>query len=495
MPSRNSTIVLTGLGVGLLALLAGCPRPNSADKDAAARLPLAGVKLRLLVVDDPALARAAGKLQGEWRAQTGATLEVAETTESELLARNASKADAAICPSYLLGTLAEQAALAEIPESLRADEQENWSEIFELPRCHEAAWGQAILAVPFGSPVLVCYYRADLLKQLGREPPRTWTEYHELAKLLADPAKLGQAAPPADAPWFGTMEPLGPGWGGLVLLARASSYVKHPHNYSTWFNMKNMEPLVDSPPMIHALTQLADTATKHGSPDQLDADPDKTRAAIWQGTCGMALSWPTAACSVGGENGDAGRRPAIGVAELPGSRKHYNIDHDVDEIGWETRDHDAELSVPLLATSGRLGVVFRRSARPGASAELLLWLSALRTDPPPASRSPWTTLSRRWQLGSPDDWVEGAMSPAAAAAYANQTATTFDRGQWTFALRIPGRRRYLAALDDAVAAAVRDKQAPAAALAEAATKWRRITEELGVDRQRTAYLRSLGLEP
>ena len=62
----------------LLVLAVGCPRPNSADKDTAARLPLAGVKLRLLVVDDPALARAVGKVRGEWHTQTGATLELAE---------------------------------------------------------------------------------------------------------------------------------------------------------------------------------------------------------------------------------------------------------------------------------------------------------------------------------------------------------------------------------------------------------------------------------
>ena len=68
-------------------------------------------------------------------------------------------------------------------------------------------------------------------------------------------------------------------------------------------------------------------------------------------------------------------------------------------------------------------------------------------------------------------------------------------GRNTFALRIPGREKYLAALDQAVAAAVRGDQSPAAALAEAARQWHEITKELGLENQKAAYLQSLGLEP
>jgi ABC-type glycerol-3-phosphate transport system substrate-binding protein len=490
MPSRRDFRRLADPSIALLVclfLLTGCTKPKSARESATSELPLAGVKLRLLVIDDPTLATAVRKLQGQWRSETGAILEVAETTEAELLGQKTSQTDAAICESGLLGALAERPGLVEIPESLRADGQRDWTDIFELPRAHEAVWGSSILAVPLGSPVLVCYYRADLLKALEREPPQTWDEYRELAESLADRGRLGKLAPPANAPWSGTMEPLGPGWAGLVLLARAASAVHHPDNFSTWFDIKTMDPLVDSPPMIHALDQLA-AAARFGPADQLKADPAAVRAAFWRGECGMALCWPTAA---GSPKAPTGPMPPADVAELPGSPEHYNVDRQ----RWEKREPGQPLSVPLLAIAGRIGVVFEGTKQSSAAAELLLWLSASQVDPPPVSRSPWTTLLRQPQLAKPRDWVEAPFPPAVAADYAKQTQATFQRTQWIFAPRIPGRREYVAALDEAVAAAVRGEKAPAAALAEAAQKWREITTRLGIEKQRAAYLRSLGLEP
>ena len=54
--------------------------------------------LRLAVVDDPALAAAVVRVRGEWNSQTGAELEVAETTEKELAQADALSTDAVVCP-------------------------------------------------------------------------------------------------------------------------------------------------------------------------------------------------------------------------------------------------------------------------------------------------------------------------------------------------------------------------------------------------------------
>ncbi|HLA84006.1 MAG TPA: extracellular solute-binding protein [Thermoguttaceae bacterium] len=470
------------------SFLTGCPKP--ADQTEAKRLPLEGVTLRLLVVDDPALAAALGKVRGEWRTQTGATLEVTESCEDEFLAADKPKADAAICGSSLLGPLAEGEKIVEIPAGLRADDQKDWTDLFELARGHEVVWGSKTLAVPFGSPVLVCYYRADLLAALGQSPPETWEEYQGLAgllsELLEDRERLTKQAVSDEAARSGTMEPLGPGWGGLMLLARAASGVQHPDNFSTWFDIRTMEPLIAGPPVVRALVQLVETA-KYGPADQLTADPAKVRAAFWRGKCGLAVSWPTAAAE---EIPKEASSLSVGVTALPGSREHFNVDHG----RWETRKADADPRVPLLDISGRIGVVLV-GERSSAAGELLVWLSALQGNPPPAARSPWTTLFRRSQAGSPADWVEKPMSTATATDYAKLTRATFESQQWTASLRIPGRREYLKALDEAVAAAVRGEKAPAAALQDAAQRWREITERLGVERQQAAYLRSLGLEP
>ena len=52
--------------------------PATRRRKAETGKPLAGVKLRLVVVDDPAIATAVRGLRDEWNAQTGAEVEVIE---------------------------------------------------------------------------------------------------------------------------------------------------------------------------------------------------------------------------------------------------------------------------------------------------------------------------------------------------------------------------------------------------------------------------------
>ena len=309
----------------VLVLLAGCPRQQSDSEGQPVKKPLEGVKLRLAVVGDPALAAAVVRAQGEWNAQTGAELQVRQTTEKDLVEADALPADAVICPSHLLGVLAERALLAPVPTAIVKGPQ--WADIFELPKLREAAWGAQTMAVPLGSPLWTCYYRADLLAKLGRRPPRTWEEYQELAKMLAQssPLPLGEGQG-VRAPWCGTIEPLAPGWAGLMLLARAAPLAKHPDNFSTLFSIETMEPMLSEPAIVEALSELV-AAAKLGPSDPLRYDPAAARAAFWKGECGMAITWPTAAEETTNRKSEGETEaipekidPAIrvGFVELPG---------------------------------------------------------------------------------------------------------------------------------------------------------------------------------
>jgi len=343
--------------------------------------------------------------------------------------------------------------------------------------------------VSFGSPLMVCYYRADLLEELQRRPPRTWTEYQQLAETLADRDVRGEAAD-ENTPWSGTVEPLGPGWAAVVLLARAAPYAKHRNNYSTLFDIRTMVALVSGEPFVRALEELS-AAAKLGPADQLQLDPDTVRAAFWRGECGMALSWPTAAAGAGSSLPiDIGGNIEVGFCELPGSRDVY----DVATQSWQRRTEDEDWHVPLLCVAGRLGVVSAEADHPAAALQLLSWLSGRHFSRQVCAASRATTLLRRSHLDDPRRWVEKPVSTAAAAGYGELTARSLMRQQWVFALRIPGRSEYMAALDTAVNAVVKGGESPAEALQQAAAQWDQITERLGVERQKAAYLHSLALE-
>ena len=441
--------------------------------------------MKLAVVGDPEMAAAVGRLQGEWNSQTGAEVQVLQITENDL-AQSALKnfpADAVICDPRFIALFAEQKRIVPVPASMQKTAQ--WADIFDLSRHQDVAWGGDVAAVPFGSPVFVIYYRADLIEKLNRKPPQTWAEYQELAKLLA-----GMKQSTTESPWFGTAEPLGPGWAGLVLLARAAPYAKHRDNYSTLFNIKTMEPLLTGPPMVRALEELV-AAAKLGPPDALQFDPSAVRTAFWQGKCGMAIAWPSAADRHPSEKSATAGQSSIpvGFLEMPGSNKVYNINNQT----WETRLEEENPRVPFLSLAGRAGMVGKDSTQQEAAFELLVWLSSEQNSPQISPASPATTLFRHSHLKQPGLWVEKAVTPAAAAQYAELTANTLHSEQW-LGFNIPGREEYLDALDQAVQSAVRGEVSLADALNKAAERWREITEKKGVDQQRTAYLRSLGLE-
>ncbi len=441
--------------------------------------------MKLAVAGDPELAAAVGRLQGEWNSQTGAEVQVLQISENDL-AQSVSKnlpADAVICDPRFIAIFAEQKMIVPVPASMQKTAQ--WADIFDLLRHQDVAWGGDVVAVPFGSPMFVIYYRVDLLEKLNRKPPQTWAEYQELAKLLS-----GMKQSTAESPWFGTAEPLGPGWAGLVLLARAAPYAKHRDNYSTLFNIKTMEPLLTGPPMVRALEELV-AAAKLGSPDALQSDPAAVRATFWQGKCGMALTWPSASDRHSGEKSATAGQSLfpVGFFELPGSKKVYNINNQT----WETRLEEENPRVPFLSLAGRVGMVGKDSTQHEAAFQLLIWLSSEENSPQICPASPATTLFRHSHLKHPELWVEKAVTPAAAAKYAELTSKTLHSEQW-LGFNMPGREEYLDALDRAVQSAVRGEVSPADALNKAAERWRDITEKKGVNQQRTAYLRSLGLE-
>jgi multiple sugar transport system substrate-binding protein len=251
------------------------------------------------------------------------------------------------------------------------------------------------------------------------------------------------------------------------------------------FQIDTMEPLIDGPPFVRALEeQIAATGTD--AKEALRADPAAVRRAFWAGRCGMAVTWPSAAEK---EIKPAGHEIRLGVAELPGSMDVYNIAPQA----WESRRADEDPRVPLVGAAGRLGMVTSRCASPETAFRLLLWLSSRQWSRQVSAVSPATTLFRQSDLRFPQAWTEAEFPPDTAAQYASLTQQTLSRQQWMFALRIPGRAEYLVALDEAVQQALRGQQRPEDALRQAKTRWREITARLGLDRQRDAYRRSLGL--
>lgn len=467
-----------------MLLMAGCA-PDKAMEGPVSDAAKSSSDIKLLVVDDPEMAAAIERLRAEWQASHGSPLVITQATSQEIGEPNKlPAADVVVYPSRLLGSLAESKQISPLPAEFSSNRELAWSDTFELLQIAETAWARQPYAVPLGSPMLTLYARADLLASARKEIPADWHAYHELADLLGRRENLHEHAPSADAPWQGSLQPLAEGWAGKVLLARAAPYVKHRGHYSALFDMETMEPLIAGEGFVRALEELV-ADYQLGSPEQLEMDPVAVRRAFLAGEAALAITWPGHA--------DEPAPPShvdTTFAELPGAGVVYNFA----DRTWEKRQHDESPHVPTLGLSGRLGSITANSAQPQVALQFLAWLGGREWGARISSASQHTTLYRRSQVRTPQAWVDAGTDATAAAAYAESVQSALSRQQYLAVPRMPGEAEYLAALDLATRQVLRQEKSAEESLAEAAVKWREITDRLGRDQQKAAYRTSLEFE-
>jgi multiple sugar transport system substrate-binding protein len=450
----------------------GC-EPLSSDKPSAK--PSEPVTLRVLVVDDAPLGEA---IQREWHSRTENHVSVDAVSREKLAEASRLPGDIIVFPAALLGHLVERSLIRPLGEPLLASESVDLQDIFPLIRRDEIRWGHKTYALPLGSPQLVLAYRPDLFSQLDLKPPATWDEYQAAAVKLADRSRQGDA----DQPWRAAAEPLGAGFGGAMLLARAAGYASHPDQTTPLFETPNLEPLIAGPPFIRALKELVASCRTAELPP-IDS-PTMAMAELLAGRCAMAIGWP-------GSQPLPSRRDVVKVAfaELPSSSDVFHFRRGQ----WEPRRLDQDERVPLLGIAGRFAAVTSSSAHASAAEGMVGWLSGPEVSSRIGSASSGATLFRASHRSFLKQWV-GSLPADSAQQYFDVVQKTQSRARSMSSVRLPGSDRYLAALDTAVQRAVVDGQDPEESLPAAADDWRRITAELGLQAQRSALSHGLGGE-
>ena len=472
------------------------PEPGSQAEPVAR--PLEGLKLRLAVVDDPALAAAVVRVHGEWNAQTGAEFQVEQVTEKDLANAEALPADAVLCPSHLLGGLAERKLLAPVPPPILHDAE--WGGIFELLRLREAAWANEIMAVPFGSPVFCCYYRADLLEKLGRRPPRTWAEYQDLAKLLAEE---GRAERGEGRRWCGTIEPLAPGWADscswpephpMPNTATTTPRCSTSTRWSRWWparrwfrHWRSLSPRPNSAPRSVPLRSGGGSRGVLGGAvrDGADLAHGSKRRGKGEGGRGRAGRFSDQFSNQFTESADsrglrritrlaAGIQPQrIRMGHSAGRRRSAGaLAGDLRPAGrgqCEVGPHPGRLPIAALALRQPHESADQRG-QPGDDA-----LPAV--EPEIARPMGGETGFRRWRPCSTATPPRPHCVTSSGSARCVYPAGPNIWPPWTRPWRQPSAAR----------------KPPLDALLQADKKWREITARLGLDRQRAAYRHSLGL--
>lgn len=149
-----------------------------------------------------------------------------------------------------------------------------------------------IWVIPADVNVMLFFYRGDVLKQAGKEVPKTIAEYQALAKSLHGPARAGtiDCLKPVDAclneaHWY--LNTIGKGW----------------------FDDK-WKPIFNQAPGVAAITALKET-TRYAQRGFASAANDECSIALQQDAAAMGLQWATRA----GSMDDAKQSRVVGKME------------------------------------------------------------------------------------------------------------------------------------------------------------------------------------
>jgi hypothetical protein len=133
-----------------VVVLSGCPRGEPAKPQAAAETPRASVALRVLVVNEPAVAEAINRLRGEWAERSGGRLSASATDWKEVAGAKTLDADVVIFPSRYLGELCIRGWLQPIRTNVLEGKMFNAADVFPLVRRELMRWGDETMALPLG---------------------------------------------------------------------------------------------------------------------------------------------------------------------------------------------------------------------------------------------------------------------------------------------------------------------------------------------------------
>jgi len=331
----------------------------------------------------------------------------------------------------------------------------------------------------FENPAYKSEFRSKYTREL--EPPKTWNEYAEVAKFF-NKRKIdnGQTI-------YGSSEITAKD--DLVytnFFKRAASYAKHPDvKGGFYFDLKTMKPLINTPGFVQALQDLVDMQD-YFPPGGDNFTLVDALVSFGSGQTVLSDSWGDGFLKAMEPKSIIRNKVAASLS--PGSKRVWNrntgkwdnfpeINH-VPYIPGSWTSAVAKNSKHQDAAFDFLGF-FRNSSNHyedvlnGSSGINAFYETDYR-------KELWTE-----QAGWNDD---------VADSYVKMMKNFTDHSQHVFIMNLIRGRQYNKDLNIGITRAMKKKNTPQEALDDVAHKWEKLTQIVGVDKQRKAYANMVKLE-
>lgn len=460
-----------------------------------------GVTVNVMTFTGPQIAEPLQRHAPEFKALTGATINVITVPFSDLYTKlltdfvtSTNSVDAAVFAPQWMVDYADPGYLEDLSSRIEADTALQAQDISEFFRSYSAQYKGKPYMLTLDGDFHMVYYRTDVLKAAGLEPPKTWDDYLAIAKAVngqdmngdgkADYGSCISKKRNAQAYWS--------------IMSIAGGYLQgEGTKQGAFFDTKTMKPLVNNDAFAAALNVYKESS-KYAPADEINLDVGDTRSLFTTGRCALTLDW--------GDIGTLAIDPKsskvvdkVGAAMLPGSTKVLNRETGKLEACTTASCPYAIEGVnraPYAAFGGWSGGINASAdnAVKNAAYDFFSFVSQ------PAQSNVDVTKGitgfnpyRQSQFENIDQWVKAGMSEAAAENYLGAIRDSLNSPNMMLDLRIPKNQNYQqVVLDTAIARFLADEINVQQTMQSIEEGWVELNDELGTQEQLELYKSTLG---
>ncbi len=484
--SRSASVVSGFLCLAYLLGIVGCWSRTSSDGNSNSR-PFQGQELSLVVPQSLNLRAIWEVLLQEWSSQSGASHRFVEITSTESLAERLVREESSggsfvVFPLNRLHEIDTQLGPLTISET-----EFDSRDIFKGLRERALSCNRQLIANPVSVPILLCYYRSDLLRAARRNAPETWDDYLELVE------SLDRWAPGCVA-----VEPLSPDFRATTFFARSLAYCKHPENYSVWFDADSAKPTLDTPGFVKAI-EMAHRTWSQLPREVSQYTPADCRRQLLTGKAAIGLTFEPLSADLATHSANDGVKETLridgmelGVCRLPGSRTVFNRN----SKKWDTIPAKQVHAPALCGFAGlATGVILPKTqGKAAAASNLLVSLSS-----PALFDQAFASLPkgpcRESQLVFASTWFGPDLSAEEASQYCDAVALSLRDPQLVFELPLSGADEFKRAVSVDLEPLLRGESTPEQTAMTLQRSFESIIERRGWEAVRDSHRRGLGLSP